>query len=138
MRLNEEHKRAMAVLGFSNFDSIDVRWTSYKPQANCSLNNNLRELRKLFKKRCLAMLPEKHPTVPNAHSKFEEVITAFVQVKNPKDHFHSLVKFYLVDRTSSIKRRKYYIFNARRYFCLQFSVLHPSSTWCWKCLEEGY
>lgn len=26
------------------------------------------------------MLPEKHPTVPNAHSKFEEVITAFVQV----------------------------------------------------------
>ena len=28
------------------------------------------------------MLPEKHPTVPNAHSKFEEVITAFVQVKN--------------------------------------------------------
>lgn len=32
------------------------------------------------------MLPEKHPTVPNAHSKFEEVITAFVQVKNQKKH----------------------------------------------------
>ena len=30
------------------------------------------------------MLPEKHPTVPNAHSKFEEVITAFVQVKIQK------------------------------------------------------
>ena len=28
------------------------------------------------------MLPEKHPTVPNAHSKYEEVITAFVQVKS--------------------------------------------------------
>ena len=31
------------------------------------------------------MLPEKHPTVPNAHSKFEEVITAFVQVKKQKN-----------------------------------------------------
>ena len=30
------------------------------------------------------MLPEKHPTVPNAHSKFEEVITAFVQVKSQR------------------------------------------------------
>ena len=26
------------------------------------------------------MLPEKHPTVPNAHSRFEEIINAFVQV----------------------------------------------------------
>ena len=49
-----------------------------------NLNSTFRELRKLFKKRCLAMLPEKHPTVPNAHSKFEEVITAFVQVKSQK------------------------------------------------------
>ena len=47
-----------------------------------NINLTFRELRKLFKKRCLAMLPEKHPTVPNAHSKFEEVITAFVQVKS--------------------------------------------------------
>ena len=46
--------------------------------------STFRELRKLFKKRCLAMLPEKHPTVPNAHSKFEEVITAFVQVKSQR------------------------------------------------------
>ena len=30
------------------------------------------------------MLPEKHPTVANAHSKFEEVITAFVQVKHQR------------------------------------------------------
>ena len=84
MRLNDEHKKAMAILGFTNFDSIDIRWTSSKPKhikVNCScITLTFRELRKVFKKRCLAMLPEKHPTVPNAHSKFEEVITAFVQV----------------------------------------------------------
>ena len=27
------------------------------------------------------MLPEKHPTVPNAHSRFEEIIDAFVLVR---------------------------------------------------------
>ena len=40
----------------------------------------LKELRKAFKKKSLAMLPEKHPTVANAHSQFEEVNTAFVKV----------------------------------------------------------
>ena len=83
MRLNDEHKKAMAILGFTNFDSIDIRWTSSNPkqtQWSICIITTFRELRKVFKKRCLAMLPEKHPTVPNAHSKFEEVITAFVQV----------------------------------------------------------
>ena len=41
---------------------------------------NLRELRRAFKKRSLAMLPEKHPTVANAHTQFEEVNAAFVKV----------------------------------------------------------
>ena len=41
---------------------------------------NLKELKKAFKKRSLAMLPEKHPTVANAHSKFEEVNEAFLEV----------------------------------------------------------
>ena len=43
-------------------------------------NLTLKELRKLFKKKSLAMLPEKHPTVANAHSQFEEVNSAFVKV----------------------------------------------------------
>ena len=38
------------------------------------------------------MLPEKHPTVPNAHSKFEEIITAFVQVRS-----HNVVRTTMVD-----------------------------------------
>ena len=41
---------------------------------------NLKELKKAFKKKSLAMLPEKHPTIANAHSQFEEIIEAFVQV----------------------------------------------------------
>ena len=32
---------------------------------------NLKELKKAFKKKSLAMLPEKHPTIANAHSQFE-------------------------------------------------------------------
>ena len=51
------------------------------------LNENekldMRELRRAFKRKSISMLPEKHPTVPNAHSKFEEIITAFVQVTSP-------------------------------------------------------
>ena len=38
------------------------------------------ELKKNFKKKSLAMLPEKHPTIANAHSQFEEVNEAFVKV----------------------------------------------------------
>ena len=41
---------------------------------------NLRELRRAFKKKSLAMLPEKHPTIVNAHAQFEEINTAFVNV----------------------------------------------------------
>ena len=40
----------------------------------------LKELKKCFKKKSLAMLPEKHPTVANAHSRFEEVNLSFVEV----------------------------------------------------------
>ena len=42
-------------------------------------NLTLKELRKSFKRKSLAMLPEKHPTVANAHSQFEEVNSAFVK-----------------------------------------------------------
>ena len=41
---------------------------------------NLKEIRKAFKKKSIMMLPEKHPTVPNAHTKFEEINAAFVKV----------------------------------------------------------
>ena len=41
---------------------------------------NLKELKKAFKKKSLTMLPEKHPTVANSHSQFEEVNEAFVEV----------------------------------------------------------
>ena len=47
---------------------------------------NLRELRKAFRKRSLAMLPEKHPTVANAHTQFEEVNAAFVKVIHAMKH----------------------------------------------------
>jgi DnaJ-class molecular chaperone len=41
---------------------------------------NLKELKKAFKKKSLAMLPEKHPTIANAHSQFEEINEAFTKV----------------------------------------------------------
>ena len=41
---------------------------------------NMKECRKMFKRKSIAMLPEKHPTVPNAHSRFEEINLAFVEV----------------------------------------------------------
>ena len=63
MKLVEDIKKAMVMLGFNEDDTLDVK-----------------DLRKAFKKKSIAMLPEKHPTVPNAHSRFEEIITAFVQV----------------------------------------------------------
>ena len=64
MKLVEDIKKAMVMLGFNEDDTLDVK-----------------DLRKAFKKKSIAMLPEKHPTVPNAHSRFEEIITAFVQVR---------------------------------------------------------
>ena len=60
----DSYKEELEILGIPDSDS-DI---------------NLRELRKAFKKRSLAMLPEKHPTVANAHTKFEEVNAAFVKV----------------------------------------------------------
>ena len=42
-------------------------------------NLTSKELQRSFKKKSLAMLPEKHPTVTNAHSQFEEVDLAFVK-----------------------------------------------------------
>ena len=42
---------------------------------------NMKECRKMFKRKSIAMLPEKHPTVPNAHSRFEEINLAFVEVR---------------------------------------------------------
>lgn len=63
--LEDSKKAAMLLLGFGEQDNLDIR-----------------ELRKHFKRKYIAMLPEKHPTVPNAHSKFEEIINAFVQVRS--------------------------------------------------------
>ena len=40
----------------------------------------MKELRKSFKRKSLAMLPEKHPTVVNAHAVFEDINSAFIQV----------------------------------------------------------
>ena len=42
----------------------------------------LKESRKMFRKKSIAMLPEKHPTVSNAHSRFEEINIAFVEVRH--------------------------------------------------------
>ena len=45
-----------------------------------SENINLKEVKRHFKKKSMAMLPEKHPTVANAHTRFEEINSAFVKV----------------------------------------------------------
>ena len=45
-------------------------------------NVNLKDVKKYFKKKSVQMLPEKHPSVPNAHTKFEEVNAAFIKVLN--------------------------------------------------------
>ena len=59
-------KESLKILGFSGDENVNEKFT--------------KELRKMFKKKSKAMLPEKHPTVPNAHSRFEEVNSAFVSV----------------------------------------------------------
>ena len=64
--MSEEIQRSMLLLGLNENEKLDMR-----------------ELRRAFKRKSISMLPEKHPTVPNAHSKFEEIITAFVQVTSP-------------------------------------------------------
>ena len=39
-----------------------------------------KDLKKAFRKRSLALLPEKHPSLVNAHSRFEDLNSAFVEV----------------------------------------------------------
>ena len=53
----------MGTLGFSGDETLTMK-----------------ECRKMFKRKSIAMLPEKHPTVPNAHSRFEEINIAFIEV----------------------------------------------------------
>ena len=43
-------------------------------------NFSLKDVKKAFKRKSVTMLPEKHPTVANAHTKFEEVNASFVKV----------------------------------------------------------
>ena len=61
---------------------------------------DMRELRRAFKRRSISMLPEKHPTVPNAHSKFEEIIASFVKVKSldqtQQKNIFSIFQIYIV------------------------------------------
>ena len=40
----------------------------------------VKDLRKAFKKKSILLLPEKHPSSPNAHSRFEKLNDAFVMV----------------------------------------------------------
>ena len=65
----EKYQDELAVLGISEYSDV-----------------NLRDIRRAFKKKSLAMLPEKHPTVANAHTQFEEVNAAFVKVHEARDH----------------------------------------------------
>ena len=41
---------------------------------------SLKDLRKAFKKKSILLLPERHPSAPNAHSRFEELNASFVKV----------------------------------------------------------
>ena len=55
--------RSLEVLGLTTLDGLTRK-----------------ELRKIFKKRSLALLPERHPGTMNAHSIFEELNAAFLEV----------------------------------------------------------
>ena len=57
--------KCMGTLGFSGDETLTMK-----------------DCRKMFKRKSIAMLPEKHPTVPNAHSRFEEINIAFVEVRH--------------------------------------------------------
>jgi hypothetical protein len=41
---------------------------------------NIKELVTTFKKKSFYMLPSKHTALPNAHSRFQELIAAFLKV----------------------------------------------------------
>ena len=42
----------------------------------------MKECKKMFLKKSISMLPEKHPTVSNAHSRLEELNIAFIEVRH--------------------------------------------------------
>ena len=57
-----------------------------------------KDLKKAFRKRSLALLPEKHPSLVNAHSRFEDLNSAFVEVggggREEWGRWHILCRFY--------------------------------------------
>ena len=59
----DDVRKYMEILGFTGDETL-----------------NMKECRKMFKRKTIAKLPEKHPTVPNAHSRFENINFAFVEV----------------------------------------------------------
>ena len=58
----DEINQSLSIIGYNEGDKLEMR-----------------ELRKVFKKKSLSMLPEKHPTVPNAYQRFEEINSSFVK-----------------------------------------------------------
>ena len=60
---------------------MDVRVALDLLGVNSENDLTVKELKKAFKRKSLSMLPEKHPTIANAHSQFEEVNEAFLKVK---------------------------------------------------------
>ena len=46
-----------------------------------SAQPSLKDLRKAFKRKTISLLPEKHPGIANAHTRFEELNNSFVKVQ---------------------------------------------------------
>ena len=68
MSLPDNIQRAVPVLGCGEEAELEAR-----------------DLRRVFKRRMLAQLPERHPSLASAHSKFEEILAAFVEVSPVRD-----------------------------------------------------
>ena len=68
MSLPDNIQRAVTVLGCGEEAELEAR-----------------DLRRVFKRRVLAQLPERHPSLASAHSKFEEILAAFVEVSPVRD-----------------------------------------------------
>ena len=68
MSLPDNVQRAVTVLGCGEEAELEAR-----------------DLRRMFKRRMLAQLPERHPSLASAHSKFEEILAAFVEVSPVRD-----------------------------------------------------
>ena len=63
------------------YKQTDILLLLYKNKIHLSLHNILfQELKKQFKKKSMLLLPEKHPSVANAHSRFVELNNAFITV----------------------------------------------------------